>query len=540
MLRTFTLCCALVFAACNAPDATLTELDGPPPDENATVSKGVSCGPQMSRFPVGAPHNIGYDAASCGSGTCDISCPDGNANSDFGGVHHGIDVFAFHRAPIVAVAAGTIRRVGWPSSTSGLRVTLSDDCGWWYYYGHLDEAVVGEGQWVEAGQLIGFMGNSGAPSTHLHFNVSPDGDYYADIDPFDLLARTSGTSCAAAPPPPAPDVAFWFAGGHGRVGKNADGRLELFCRGADRALWNQWQPAPSKGPWSGWNPLGGGLSSDPVVATNLDGRLEVFVVGFDGALWHKWQGAPGGGWSEYASEGGLLTSEPAVGRNKDGRLEVFARGGDGALWHTWQTAPSAGWSGWSSLGGQITSAPVVVNNAFGTLEVFARGADGALWRRRQGPFGWTDWESLHGQILFAPAAELNADGRLEVFVWGADRALWHAWEQTPGGAFTGFVSLGGVITSRPEVARNADGRLEVFAKGGDEALWHVWQLSPGGGWSAWASEGGVLSSGVHAGVNSLGGIELFARGGDNQAWLKWQTPFGWSDWAPLGGNLLGW
>jgi len=183
---------ALWLAACGG-EARIVTMDGPPADE-ATVAQKVACSPQMSRFPVNAPHNIGYDGASCGSGTCDISCPDGNANSDYGGPHHGNDVFAFYRAPIVAVAAGTITRVGWPSSSSGLRVTLSDGCGWWYYYGHLDEAVVGEGQHVEAGQLIGFMGSSGAPSVHLHFNVS-GGDYYNDIDPFGLLEATSVSAC---------------------------------------------------------------------------------------------------------------------------------------------------------------------------------------------------------------------------------------------------------------------------------------------------------------------------------------------------------
>ena len=167
--------------------------DGAMPDE-ASTGQQVACGPQMSRFPVNAEHNIGFDAASCG-GSCAISCPDQNANSDYGGVHHGVDVFAFYRAPIVAVAAGTITRVGVPSSTSGLRVTLADGCGWWYYYGHLDEAVVGVGQRVEAGQLIGFMGSSGAPSVHLHFNVSADGDYNNDIDPFGLLSATSATAC---------------------------------------------------------------------------------------------------------------------------------------------------------------------------------------------------------------------------------------------------------------------------------------------------------------------------------------------------------
>ena len=71
-----------------------------------------SCAPQMVHFPVGDAHNIGYDHASCGSGTCDISCPDDNANSDWGGRHHGIDIFAYQGAPLTAVATGEIVAVG--------------------------------------------------------------------------------------------------------------------------------------------------------------------------------------------------------------------------------------------------------------------------------------------------------------------------------------------------------------------------------------------------------------------------------------------
>ena len=97
-------------------------------------------------------------------------------------------------------------------------------------------------------------------------------------------------------------------------------------------------------PRRGWSSLGGVITSDITTARNADGRLELFVRGTDNALWHKWQTAPSNGWSGWSSLGGVLTSEPVLNQNADGRLEVFVRGTDGAVWHIWQTAPSNGWS----------------------------------------------------------------------------------------------------------------------------------------------------------------------------------------------------
>ena len=161
------------------------------------------------------------------------------------------------------------------------------------------------------------------------------------------------------------------------VANNADGRLEVFVRGTDNALWHNWQTAPNNG-WSGWASEGGVLTSNITVGSNADGRLEMFVRGTDQALWHNWQTAPNNGWSGWASEGGVLTSDIAVGKNADGRLEVFVRGTDSALWHNWQTAPNNGWSGWASEGGVLTSDIAVENKGESRLEVFESGADYAL------------------------------------------------------------------------------------------------------------------------------------------------------------------
>jgi len=234
VFRRLAATCALSsLLACG--DATVLQSYPGDDDVQGTTQQEVGCWPRMSRFPVQAAHNIGYDS-SCASGSCRLSCPDQNANSDWNpaATHNGIDVFAYQRAPLVAVADGTIVAVGTPSSTSGLRVRLRDACGWEYYYGHMDQAVVGVGQRVTAGQLLGYMGRTGAASTHLHFNVSPDGQYLRDINPFDLLRATSGTACAAPPPTPAPAPAPAPAPGCGGLGSNGvllAGQLVVSCDG---------------------------------------------------------------------------------------------------------------------------------------------------------------------------------------------------------------------------------------------------------------------------------------------------------------------
>jgi acylphosphatase len=311
-----------------------------------------------------------------------------------------------------------------------------------------------------------------------------------------------------------------------RVVNNADGRMEVFVRGADDALWHIWQTAPNNG-WGGWNSLGGVIQGAPTIGRNADGRLEVFARGTDGALWHRWQTTPNGTWSGWQSLGGGIF-QPVVASNADGRLEVFVKGLDGALWHLWQVRPNGTWSGWQSLGGVFGSTVAVDRNADGRLEVFVRGTDGALHHQWQvAPNGtWSGWSSLGGVITEAPAVGRNADGRLEVFGRGTDGALWHRWQVAPNGTWSGWASLGGGIT-RPAVRNNADGRLEVFVRGGDGALWHIWQVVPNGNWGGWSSLGGFQTEGPAVGSNADGRLEAFVRGGDGGLWHTWQsTPNG--------------
>lgn len=176
--------------------------------------------------------------------------------------------------------------------------------------------------------------------------------------------------------------------GNPGVARNADGRLQLFARGGDHAIWHLAQVAPN-GPFGPWASLGGDFAGDPVVGVNADGRLEVFARGPNGRLYHAWQKSPGGALSPFAYRGGALTGNLAVARNADGRLEVLARGTDNAIWSIAQTAPNSDWGSWTSLGGTFTGDVSVGVNADGRLDVFAVGPARSLWHRAQrAPGAW--------------------------------------------------------------------------------------------------------------------------------------------------------
>jgi len=216
--------------------------------------------------------------------------------------------------------------------------------------------------------------------------------------------------------------------------------------------------------WLGWESLGGIVTSSPTVCSWSSGRLDVFARGTDSALWHRWYD---GGWSGWESLGGILTSAPAAVSWSSGRIDVFARGGDSALWHKWY---DGGWSGWESLGGFITSEPTVCSWAAGRLDVFARGGDCALWHKWfQG--GWSGWENLGGLLSSGPGSVSWSSGRIDVFATGTDSAMWHKWFQ---GGWSGWESLGGFLTSAPGAVSWGPNRIDCFVTGGDSAVWHKW------------------------------------------------------------------
>jgi murein DD-endopeptidase MepM/ murein hydrolase activator NlpD len=109
--------------------------------------------------------------------------------------HHGNDIFAPRGAPILAVAEGALSLVGW-NTIGGNRFWLRDMQGNEFYYAHLSafSPVARDGAHVRAGDVIGFVGNTGdAEGTppHLHFEVHPVDllwkGYDGVVDPYPFL-----------------------------------------------------------------------------------------------------------------------------------------------------------------------------------------------------------------------------------------------------------------------------------------------------------------------------------------------------------------
>lgn len=100
------------------------------------------------------------------------------------GGHEGCDIMDQKnipgRIPVVSATDGTVTNVGW-LYLGGYRIGITSQNHIYYYYAHLDSYAKGiqNGRKVKAGELLGFMGNTGEGEegtegkfdVHLHFGI---------------------------------------------------------------------------------------------------------------------------------------------------------------------------------------------------------------------------------------------------------------------------------------------------------------------------------------------------------------------------------
>lgn len=123
----------------------------------------------------------------------------------YGGVrgHEGCDIMAGIQQrgyyPVISASDGVVEKMGWLPQ-GGYRIGIRSRCGVYFYYAHLAEyeETLEEGIEVTAGQLLGYMGDTGYSEiegttgnfpVHLHFGVYLDDEEGNEIsfNPYYLL-----------------------------------------------------------------------------------------------------------------------------------------------------------------------------------------------------------------------------------------------------------------------------------------------------------------------------------------------------------------
>lgn len=125
-------------------------------------------------FPVADPHTFSSTFGAPRSG---------------GRSHEGNDIFAPMGTPLLASERGVIDNMG-TGTLGGIKLWVIGESGTQYYYAHLIAYADGitDGTQVEAGEVIGYVGNTGNAITtppHLHYEIHPEGG--DAIDPYPLL-----------------------------------------------------------------------------------------------------------------------------------------------------------------------------------------------------------------------------------------------------------------------------------------------------------------------------------------------------------------
>ena len=103
--------------------------------------------------------------------------------------HEGIDIFAPRGTPVQSTTQGIVRKVG-ENNLGGRVVVVVGPGGAGHYYAHLEDyADISPNDWVNAGDIIGYVGDSGnAKGTppHVHYGIYING---SAVNPYPLLQK---------------------------------------------------------------------------------------------------------------------------------------------------------------------------------------------------------------------------------------------------------------------------------------------------------------------------------------------------------------
>ena len=93
-------------------------------------------------------------------------------------MHEGVDMSAPQGTPIYAAKSGKVTTTSFQAGGAGYYVSINHGDGFSSIYMHMTHYIVRPGDYVNAGQVIGYVGSTGGSTgPHLHFGIAYNGSY---------------------------------------------------------------------------------------------------------------------------------------------------------------------------------------------------------------------------------------------------------------------------------------------------------------------------------------------------------------------------
>jgi alpha-galactosidase len=198
---------------------------------------------------------------------------------------------------------------------------------------------------------------------------------------------------------------------------SANGRIDVFVRGIDDAVWRR---SYVNGRWNAWSSLGGTVSDAPTVAFTSPTDLTVVARGTDGLIRSR---TANGRWTSIgAPDNRPVLGRPSAAADDSGTVHVTVRSRTDEVWT--RTRTGATWSAWTSLGGTVSGSPTLLATS-GRVYLFVQAADNLLWQRNYVDGAWGGWfrrsEFGTGAFLGAVGTSPGPNGSAVVVVRGVDQ-----------------------------------------------------------------------------------------------------------------------
>ena len=100
-------------------------------------------------------------------------------------MHNGVDMSCAQGTPIYAARSGKVTVASYQAGGAGNYVSINHGDGYSSIYMHMTHYIVSPGQYVTAGQVIGYVGSTGGSTgPHLHFGIARNGTY---VNPMEYI-----------------------------------------------------------------------------------------------------------------------------------------------------------------------------------------------------------------------------------------------------------------------------------------------------------------------------------------------------------------